>query len=101
MRIDDRNLTGNQAAPTGKTDQAQEIARQAESKPQQARAASGADRVELSDLTGGMARALRADAHQREVRVGQLTDDYTAGRYQVDAKAVSKAIVAEMRASAN
>ena len=99
MRIDDRNLTGNPASQTGKADQAQEVARQAESKPQQARAAAGGDRVELSGLTGGLARALEADASQRQVRVEKLADDYTAGRYQVDSMAVSKAMVAEMRAS--
>jgi anti-sigma28 factor (negative regulator of flagellin synthesis) len=50
-------------------------------------------------LTGGLARALEADASQRQVRVEKLADDYTAGRYQVDSMAVSKAMVAEMRAS--
>jgi anti-sigma28 factor (negative regulator of flagellin synthesis) len=52
-------------------------------------------------LTGGLARALQTDASQRQVHVARLADDYTAGRYQVDAKAVSKAMVAEMRASAS
>jgi anti-sigma28 factor (negative regulator of flagellin synthesis) len=99
MRIDDRNLSGNQAAQTGKTDQAQELARLAESKARDTQGAAGADRVELSDLTGGLARALEADASQRRARVEGLAADYAAGRYQVDARAVSQAIIAETLAA--
>ena len=98
MRIHNSDLSGNQTAQTGKTDQAQEIARLAESKVRDTRVV-GADRVELSDLTSGLARALKAGARLREERVERLAADYAAGRHKVDAMAVSKAMVAEMRAS--
>ena len=98
MRIDNRNLSGRQTAQVGKTDQAQDLTRLAESKASDTRGAAGADRVELSDLTSSLAQALRAGALQREDRVQGLAYDYAAGDYHVDAGAVSKAIVVEMLA---
>jgi flagellar biosynthesis anti-sigma factor FlgM len=99
MRVDDRNLSGNQAAQSGKANQAQEVARPNASGTTASRAGAGADRVELSDLTGTLARAVGADAQARAGRVERLASEYAEGRYRVDSKAVSRALVAEMRAS--
>ena len=96
MRVDDRNLAGSQAAQSGQANQAHQVERASESKPAEGRPAGSSDRVELSDLTGGLARALEAAGRQRPARVERLAEEYAAGRYQVDARAVSRAIVAEM-----
>jgi anti-sigma28 factor (negative regulator of flagellin synthesis) len=96
MRIDERNLSGNQAAQTGKTGQTQEIGKRAGLGKQGAGAAMGDDRVELSTLSGSVARALEADAQQRQARLEKLSTDYAAGRHQVDARTISKAIVADL-----
>ena len=50
------------------------------------------DRAEISALSGQL-RALVAHSPDRAARVEQLRADYSAGRYQVDSHAVSKAIV--------
>jgi len=98
MRVDDRNLAGSQAAQSGQANQAQQVERSNESKPAEGRSAGSTDRVELSDLTGDLARAMQAAGRERAGRMERLAQDYAAGRYQVDARAVSRAIVAEMNA---
>lgn len=98
MRVDDRNLAGSQAAQSGQANQAQQVERASESKPAEGRPAGGADRVELSGLAGDMARALQAAGQERAARMERLAEEYAAGRYRVDARAVSRAIVAEMNA---
>jgi anti-sigma28 factor (negative regulator of flagellin synthesis) len=99
MRVDDRHLTGDQAVQSGKTLNPQEVERLNESRRAESRPAAAADKVELSNLTGGLTRALEAAAQQRASRMEKLAEEYAAGRYQVDAQAVSRAIVAEMRAA--
>ena len=59
------------------------------------------DRVELSSLTGRLARALDINEAQRAERVRQLAGEYAAGSYRVDEKAVSKAIADEIRTTAH
>ncbi|MFB3776045.1 MAG: flagellar biosynthesis anti-sigma factor FlgM [Bryobacteraceae bacterium] len=98
MRVDDRHLAGNQAVQSGKTASPQEIERLNEPRQAESRSTGGSDRVELSNLTGGLARALEAIAQQKASQVERLAQDYASGRYQVDAREVSRAMVAEMRA---
>ncbi|MCC7176142.1 MAG: flagellar biosynthesis anti-sigma factor FlgM [Bryobacterales bacterium] len=98
MRVDDRNLAGSQATQSGQANQAQQVGRSHEVKPADIRPAAGADRVELSGLTGDLARALAASGRERAGRIAELAQEYSSGRYHVDARAVSRAIVAEMRA---
>jgi hypothetical protein len=99
MRVDDRHLTGDQAVQSGKTLNPQEVERLNESRQKDSRPAAAADKVELSDLTGGLTRALDAARQQRVSRMEKLAEDYAAGRYQADVQAVSRALVAEMRAA--
>jgi len=99
MRIDDRQLTGSQAAQSGKANQAQEIARQGAKGVTENRSSSSPDQVELSDLIEGLARALEATNNQKANRLEQLKSEYSSGRYQVDSREVSRAIIAEMRAA--
>jgi len=100
MRVEDRYLTGSQAVQSGKTVNPQEVERLNEAKPPESRPAASTDRVELSELTGGLTHALEAAAQQRVSLVERLAQEHAAGRYQVDAMAVSRAMVAEMRADA-
>jgi hypothetical protein len=99
MKIGDLQLTGNQAVESGKVSNLQELKRPGESRPYEARSGSGADRVELSDLTGGLARALSNSASERVGRMEQLDRAVARGSHQADPRALGRAIVAEMRSA--
>src|SRR5512141_72712 len=99
MKITDLNLTGNQAVETGKISNLQELKRQGESRPYEARSGSGADRVELSDLTGGLAQALSSRASDRVARMEQLSRAVALGGQRSDPQAISRAMLAEMRSA--
>ena len=99
MRVDDRHLTGSQAAQPEKANQAQEIDRQGESKAAGGQAASGSDQVQLSELIAMLARALETAGSDRAGRMERLAGEYSAGRYQVDSQALSRAMLAEMGAA--
>jgi hypothetical protein len=101
MRVDDRHVVGSQAVQSGKTSNMQEVERLSESRPPDSRAGVGADRVELSDLTGGLVRALGRSASERASRMERLAQEYGEGRYQAHSLAVSRAILDEMRAAGN
>ena len=56
---------------------------------------SDRDRVQLSDLSAHLLASANASAPERAARVQQLTSDVRAGRYQVDAQALSHKLVEE------
>lgn len=99
MRIDNRPLAENQAAESGQTSNLQELKRPGASWLHEAGSGSGADRVELSDLTGALARALSSAASERASRMEHLGREVERGSYQVDSRTLSRAIVAEMQAA--
>jgi hypothetical protein len=99
MRVDDRNITGHQALQTGKAAGAQELDRLNASKQAESRLTGTADRVEISALTGGLARTLEAYEKSRASRVESLAQSYAAGQYQAEPRAVSRAIIAETLAA--
>ncbi len=99
MRIDDRQLTENQAAQSGKAAQAQSIARQQETKPGGPNSLGGSDQVQLSGLLEGLSRALEAADAERSAKVERLEGEYQSGNYRVDSQAVSRAVLAEALAS--
>src|SRR5579863_3702936 len=94
MRIEDTNLAGTRAS-TGRT-QPSSAPAWAEISPTggTGRSDSG-DRVELSSLTGALARTLTADAQQRADRVASLAGQFQSERYTADAKAASRGLVNE------
>lgn len=100
MRVDDRYANNNPAVQAGKSPGAQEIERSLEVRNAETRWGLASDRVELSELTGGLARILSVSARDRAARVEQLRQEYAAGRYQVDVEALSRKIAAEIRATA-
>ena len=94
MKIDKNDL----AATPASSSRAQEPAAVGrEGRSEGARRPEGGDRLELSQLTGRVAGALRADATARTARVEQIGRDFQSGRYEVDAKQVSRAVVEEGR----
>jgi hypothetical protein len=99
MKIGDLNLTGSQGAESGKISSLQELKRPGESRPYEARPGSGADRVELSDLAGGLARALSNGASERVGRMEQLDRAVARGSHQADPRVLGRSIVAEMRSA--
>lgn len=101
MRVDDRYMNSSQAIQPGKASGAQEVDRQLEMRSGEPRWGLASDRVELSELTGGLARMLSLAARQRAERVENLRQDYAAGRYQVNVAELSRKIAVEMRASAS
>ena len=52
------------------------------------------DQVALSDL-GGRLRGLSLDSPERTSRIEKLSVDVQAGRYQVDAKELSRRLISE------
>ncbi len=53
------------------------------------------DRVQLSDLSSHLLAMAEAGGADRSARVQQLSADYRAGRYQVDAHELSRCLVDE------
>ena len=92
IRIQSDHLAGTQTADTSRTS---EVSQSLASSSSRARGGSGADSVEISSLSEGIAAANAAQSAQQAGRVRHLAALYASGRYQVDSKAVSHAIVSE------
>ncbi len=95
MKVHDPNLTNvasENLRGTGvdRAQQAEQIARRG------GKVAPGAgetpDSVAISGLSAGL-RAVNVDSPQRVARIEKLGDDVAAGKYQVDAGAVSRSII--------
>lgn len=94
MRITDPNGSGNalpaQAAETG--------ASQPASHPDQVDQGIitvGSDRADLSGVAGRLSEMLQPDTSARAEKVTRLKEAVASGTYQVDAAAVSRALVDE------
>ena len=57
------------------------------------RPAAGGDKIDVGTRTGLLDSVLSAGASDRAARVDQLRELVQSGRYQVDAKALSEAII--------
>ncbi len=95
MRIDQANAAGTAAAQLAKTLQSEAAAPAASKNEPDSQAASQSDRVQLSVLSDRLLKLLSADSPERASRLERLAADFRAGRYQVDALAVSRRIVDE------
>jgi anti-sigma28 factor (negative regulator of flagellin synthesis) len=93
MKIDNHELAATSAS-SSRAQQPAAVGRDGQG-PESAKRPEGGDRLELSQLTGRVADALRADATARTARVEQIGRDFQSGRYEVDAKQVSRAVVEE------
>lgn len=101
MRINDvyaaANAASNQpaATQTGKPQQAEAVPGREAKTERAAPEAKVADRVQLSELSEKLTKMLGVDAAERASRVERLEAEVRAGRYSVDALAVSRRLVDE------
>jgi flagellar biosynthesis anti-sigma factor FlgM len=93
MRIDDNSNLANNAL--GQTDRAAETQSTSSSSRGAAASASSSetDGLQLSSFAGALSQLIQSDSTSRSQRVAQLTAAVQSGNYQVDAAAVSRAIV--------
>jgi anti-sigma28 factor (negative regulator of flagellin synthesis) len=91
MRIDEGNLNPALSSTAGRAAESQRI--QADTAtPYSPGAVSSGDRVDLSGMAGRISQTMQALASQTAQRVGQLQQDYQAGRYQPDAQQLAGAM---------
>jgi anti-sigma28 factor (negative regulator of flagellin synthesis) len=101
MRVQDLYAIGNpgasQSAATeaGKAQPTEGVGLEGERSGGVKEAAAESDRVQLSDLTGRLSRTLGADHPERAARLERLAVEVQAGRYRVDALAISRSLVDE------
>lgn len=89
MKVNDPNLSRLSSTNVGGT-KATETGQERGSKVNQK--TSGGDQVSLSSLGSNLSTEA-TESPERAARIKQLTEDVAAGRYQVDAKEVSKKII--------
>ena len=95
MKINDLNLTGANAAETGRAQEAQRAERGDSATSSAGKGTGWGDRVELSDGLGRLSKAIGIDVSQRTAMVDRLAADYQAGRYVPDSVATSRGMVSE------
>ena len=84
MRIDDRNPNVISASPLGRTPAA--------GAPSEPAGPAGEDQLRLSNLAGCL-RSLSSDTPERAAYLEKLSAEIEAGRYTVDAQALSRKII--------
>jgi flagellar biosynthesis anti-sigma factor FlgM len=89
MKVNDPNLPGLSSTQVGGTPAIESIGER-QKKVDQTTATP--DQVSLSSLSAKI-RELDADSPERAARLERLSDEIQAGRYNVDAREVSKKIV--------
>lgn len=97
MRIDDKNTPGIGSSNVGGVQGGQGIAGQDRLGPGASKEAGGSgssDRIQLSGLAAQL-QALQPGSEAREAELARLREMVASGRYQVDAEAVSRALLDE------
>jgi anti-sigma28 factor (negative regulator of flagellin synthesis) len=93
MRINDSTSLGSSVpAQTGRASQTQSTTSGTNNGTSRSTSSSG-DSVEISGFTGRISQALQVAGSSRADMVSRLTMEVRSGTYQVDATAVSKAMV--------
>src|SRR5664279_6073098 len=96
MRIvDSTNLGNTNPAQTGRTGDLRSIESGGKAGSAQRKGDSTSDSVELSSFTDRLSRTMQATAASRAQRVSELSQAVRSGTYQVDASAVSHALVSQ------
>ena len=91
MRINDQNLTGISSSQLGRTQETESGNRHGRGAGP---GAAGNDQVQLSSLAGSL-QALTGETPERAAHLERLSAEVAAGRYTVDAQALSQKIVDE------
>jgi hypothetical protein len=94
MKVNESTLSQTTASQLGKAREAEGIAPGGPKKSSGLEQESGADQVQLSDLSGRLGQVLSADARNRAERVEKLASEYQAGRYHPKARETSRSMVA-------
>lgn len=89
MKVSNSNVNNNAALGVNQSQQAEAAGQSSRLKTGGSSESGGADRVHMSSIAG----VLESESSNRAVRVNELAGAVQSGRYQVDAKAVSHAIV--------
>ena len=97
MRVDDHNRAGSAAWQSGKASEAQRAERLewAEGSGPAGAAGGDGDRWNLSGAAGRIRQALESLAEDHAGRVERLAVQVRSGRYQVNARELSRAMLAE------
>lgn len=90
MKIHDHNMTGISGAGLGKTDAVQSSG----GRKTQSAGGGQRDQVQISDLAQAIG-SLSSDSPERSERLQQLQMEVSSGRYQVDARELSRNIIDE------
>lgn len=98
MKIQDLNNAG--AAGAGQAANTRKVETDGAASRRPGASREGGDRVEFSANLRGLSRALSTDSGQRVQRVEALAAQYQSGTYQVDAAAVSHAMVGDALSAA-
>ena len=91
MRIDERSLQDQVSSTASRAAEAQRI--QVDTASSGSGSAAGADQVALSGLAGRISQTMQSLASQSSARASQLQKEYRAGRYQADARQLSRALL--------
>lgn len=91
MKVSDPNLTSLTSAGASRTRETLTVG-EGRNRAAESRERGGSDQVQLSSL-GHRLRELSSNSPEHTARVAQLESAVASGRYQVDAKAVSAAMV--------
>lgn len=101
MRIVDTNATApNTPVQTGRTSSTRPADTTGSNSPAGQSASSG-DNVQLSGISDKVAQTLRNDASVQAEKINQITAAVQSGTYQVNAKAVSHALVKQALSGAD
>jgi anti-sigma28 factor (negative regulator of flagellin synthesis) len=92
MKVDDPNPNGVASAQTGRTPEAHEANRVNSTSGARISESTEGDRAEISSLAGRISQAFAAHAAQRTQQISKLTEDYRAGKYDINARSISQAI---------
>ena len=95
MKINDAYASGASPSQAEKTGQAEALRPGADNKQAVSRAASEADRVQLSELSDRLLKIASAQSPERAARLERLSAEVRVGRYQVDPLKVSHALIEE------
>jgi flagellar biosynthesis anti-sigma factor FlgM len=93
MRIDNQNLNGAAGLQPGRPQETPAVDALTSTPATQGSGSVGGDRAEISSLAGNVSQTLASQTVGRAQRVQELAQQYSAGTYRPDARAVSSALV--------
>ncbi len=93
MRIDNQNLNGATGIQPGRPNETTSVDNLTSTPATQGSGSAGGDSADISSLAGNLSQTLASQAVGRAQRIQELAQQYSAGTYRPDARAVSSALV--------